>query len=75
MLNTNSKFSKTKNETKKDTLKNSRTYIRRPQNKKFRKETPLKVGILMLNTNLKFSKTKNETKKRHPKVLKNQEPI
>jgi len=41
----------------------SKTYIRRPQIKKFYKTYPPKMGILTQNTILKFSKTKNQTKK------------
>ena len=76
--NTISKFSKTKNQTQKDPLnfqKNKKTYIRKPQIKKFYKTDPPKVGILIQNTIYKFSTTKNQTQKRPPKVPKNEKHI
>ena len=72
--NTILKFSKTTNQTQKrppKVPKNKKTYIRRPQIKKFYKTDPPKVGIVIQNTILKFSKTKNQTQKRPPKVPKN----
>ena len=53
-------------------FKKSKTYIRRPQIKKFYKTDPPKVGILIQNTIFKFSKTKNQTLKRPPQIPKNQ---
>ena len=64
--NTISKFLKTKNQTKKKTpqsSKKSKTYIKRPQIKKFYTTNPPKVGIMIQNTIWKFSKTKNQTQK------------
>merc|ERR1712239_58616 len=64
--NTISKFSKPKIKLKKDPLKlkKSKTYIRRPQMKKFYKtDPPPKVGIMIQNTISKFSKTKIKLKK------------
>merc|ERR1711867_188768 len=61
-----SKFSQTKNQTQKispKVPKKLKTYIRRPQIKKFYKTDPPKVVILIQNTILKFSKTKNQTQK------------
>merc|ERR1712115_135444 len=59
--NTISKFSKTKNLTQKDPqkLQKLKTYMRRPQIKKFYKTHPPKVGIVIENTISKFSNTKN----------------
>merc|ERR1712101_85253 len=70
-------FQKPKIKLKKDPLKfqKLKTYIRRPQIKKFYKTDPPKVVILIQNTILKFSKTKNQTQKRPPKVPKNQKHI
>merc|ERR1712089_8868 len=65
-------FQKPKIKLKKDTLKfqKLKTYIRRPQIKKFYKTGPPKVGILIQNTILKFSKTKNLTQKDPQKLQK-----
>merc|ERR1712239_61375 len=68
--NTISKFSKPKIKLKKDPLKlkKSKTYIRRPQIKKFYKtDPPPKVGILIQNTISNFSKTKHQNKKTYIK--------
>ena len=63
--NTISKFSKTQNKTQKrpPKFKKIKTYIRRPQIKKFYKKDPPNLGILIQNAVSKFSKTKNQTKK------------
>ena len=58
-LNIISKFSKTKNWTKKNTslnLINSKKFLRRLQIKKLKKTDPPKVGILILNTISKLKK-------------------
>ena len=71
-------FQKPEIKLKKDPLKlkkKSKTYIRRPQIKKFYKTDPPKVGILIQNTISKFSKIKNQTKKRPLKIPKNQKHI
>ena len=70
-------FQKPKIKLKKDPLnfQNSKTYIRRPQIKKFYIIDPPKVGILILNTISKFSKTVNQTQKRPPKFPKYQKHI
>merc|ERR1712101_92350 len=65
-------FQKPKIKLKKDPLKfqKLKTYIRRPQIKKFYKTGPPKVGILIQNTISKFSKTKNLTQKEPQKLQK-----
>ena len=65
--NTISKFSKTKNQTKKRpplSSKKLKTYIRRPQIKKFYKTDPTKSGNTYSKCNFKiFKKQKSNTKK------------
>merc|ERR1712089_101823 len=65
-------FQKPKIKLKKAPLKfqKLKTYIRRPQIKKFYKTGPPKVGILIQNTISKFSKTKNLTQKDPQKLQK-----
>ena len=73
-----SKFSKTKNLTKKrppKVPKNQKHIYGGLKSKSFIKQTPLKVGILIQNTISKFSKTKNQTQKSPPNVPKNQKHI
>merc|ERR1712101_38110 len=67
-------FQKPKIKLKKDPLKfqKLKTYIRRPQIKKFYKTGPPKVGIVIQNTILKFSNTKNLTQKDPQKLPKNE---
>ena len=71
--NTILKFSKMKNQTQKCPLssKKSKTYIRRPQIKKFYKTDPQKCQFWFKIQFQTFQKTKNQTQKRPPKVLKN----
>ena len=67
--NTISKFSKTKNQTKRRPPKfpkYQKHIYGGLKSKSFIKQTPLKVGILIQN----FSKTKNQTPKRPPKIPK-----
>merc|ERR1712208_26026 len=65
-------FQKPKIKRKKDPLnfQKLKTYIRRPQIKKFYKTGPPKVGIIIQNTISKFSKTKNLTQKDPQKLQK-----
>merc|ERR1712101_47394 len=64
-------FQKPKIKLQKDPLKfqKLKTYIRRPQIKKFYKTGPPKVGILLQNTISKFSKTKNQKPTKQPEGL------
>merc|ERR1712089_53510 len=70
--NTISKFSKTKNQTKKDLLyyKKSKTYIRRPQLKKFHKTDPPKSGDSDSKYNLEIFKNQKSNLKNPLKFQK-----
>merc|ERR1712101_95548 len=68
-----SKFSKTKNQTQKrppKVPKNQKTYIRRPQIKKFYKTDSTKNGNSDSKYNFKIFKNQNQTQKRPPQVPK-----
>ena len=71
------KIQKPKIKLKKDppSSKKSKTYIRRPQIKKFYKTYPTKNGNSVHKYNFLIFKNKNQTQKRPPKVKKNQKHI